>query len=198
MAPPLKIIPCIFPKRCDLARIASTNPIANSAPNLNLENPPPQTHCFLVADIASQLTEDLKAAMRAKDTLALNTLRAVKSAIKNAAIEKGGADVELNESETVSLVRKQIKQRQDSFEQFTSAGRTDLADKEQAEIAILERYLPAALSEDEVKSMVAAAIAETGASSRAEMGVVMKILQEQAAGRVDGKTLSQAVMQGLS
>ena len=136
--------------------------------------------------------------MRAKDTLALNTLRAVKSALKNAAIEKGGADVELDGGEAISIVRKQIKQRQDSVEQFTKAGRTELAEQEEAEIGILERYLPAALSEEELTTMVAAAISETGATGRSDMGKVMKILQEQAAGRVDGRTLSQAVMQKLS
>jgi hypothetical protein len=151
-----------------------------------------------VAALANQLNEDLKDAMRAKDTLALGTLRAVKSALKNAAIELGGADTVLDETQTVSIIRKQIKQRQDSVEQFSKAGRSELADKESAEIAILERYLPAALSAEEVNAMVQAAIAETGASSRAEMGKVMKILQEKSAGRVDGKTLSQAVMQALS
>ncbi len=136
--------------------------------------------------------------MRAKDTLALSTLRAVKSALKNAAIEQGGADTVLDETQTVSIIRKQIKQRQDSVEQFSKGGRSELAEKESAEIAILERYLPAALTPEEVSAMVQAAIAETGASSRAEMGKVMKIVQEQSAGRVDGKTLSQAVMQALS
>lgn len=136
--------------------------------------------------------------MRAKDTLALNTLRAVKSALKNSAIEKGGADVELDGGEAISIVRKQIKQRQDSVEQFTKAGRTELAEQEEAEIGILEHYLPAALSEEELTTMVAAAISETGATGRSDMGKVMKILQEQAAGRVDGRTLSQAVMQKLS
>jgi hypothetical protein len=151
-----------------------------------------------VGELADQLTEDLKVAMRAKDTLALNTLRAVKSALKNAAIAKGGADVELDGGEAISIVRKQIKQRQDSVEQFTKAGRTELAEQEEAEIGILERYLPAALSEEELTAMVAAAISETGATARSDMGKVMKILQEQAAGRVDGRTLSQAVMQKLS
>jgi uncharacterized protein YqeY len=151
-----------------------------------------------VGELADQLTEDLKVAMRAKDTLALNTLRAVKSALKNAAIAKGGADVELDGGEAISIVRKQIKQRQDSVEQFTKAGRTELAEQEEAEIGILERYLPAALSEEELTAMVAAAISETGATGRSDMGKVMKILQEQAAGRVDGRTLSQAVMQKLS
>lgn len=150
-----------------------------------------------MAKVTKQIDEDLKSAMRAKDTVALNTLRAVKSAIKNAAIEKGGADAELDESEAIAIVRKQIKQREDSVEQFQKAGRTELAEQEEAEIAILHRYLPAALSAEEVDAMVEKAIAETGATSRADMGKVMKILQAEAAGRVDGKTLSQAVMNKL-
>ena len=151
-----------------------------------------------MADIATQLTEDLKDAMRARNPVALNTLRAVKSAIKNAAIEKGGADGELNEGEIVNLIRKQIKQRRESVEQFTKAGRTELADQEEAEIAILEHYLPAPLSPEEVNELVSTAIEESGASSRADMGRVMKILQERTAGRADGKSLSQAVMEKLS
>ena len=151
-----------------------------------------------MADIATQLTEHLKNAMRAKDPVALNTLRAVKSAIKNAAIEKGGADAELDEGETVNIIRKQIKQRRESVEQFTKAGRTGLADQEEAEIAILEHYLPAPLSPEEVDELVAGAIEESGASTRSDMGKVMKILQERTAGRADGKSLSQAVMKQLS
>ena len=151
-----------------------------------------------MADIATQLTEDLKDAMRARNPVALNTLRAVKSAIKNAAIEKGGADGELNEGEIVNLIRKQIKQRRESVEQFTKAGRTELADQEKTEITILEHYLPAPLSPEEVNELVSTAIEESGASSRADMGRVMKILQERTAGRADGKSLSQAVMEKLS
>lgn len=151
-----------------------------------------------MADIATQLTEHLKNAMRAKDSVALNTLRAVKSAIKNAAIEKGGADAELDEGAIVNIIRKQIKQRRESVEQFTQAGRTELADQEEAEIAILEHYLPAPLSPEEVDELVATAIEESGASSRSDMGKVMKILQERTAGRADGKSLSQAVMKQLS
>ena len=147
--------------------------------------------------IAAQLTEDLKTAMRAKDTTALNTLRALKSSLKNAAIEKGGADTELEESEVVGAIRKQIKQRQDSIVQFEKAGRQELADQEAAEIKVLERYLPAALSPEEVTALVEAAIGEVGATGKADMGKVMKLLQERTAGRVDGKTLSQAVMQRL-
>ena len=145
-----------------------------------------------------QITENLKTAMRAKDKQTLNTLRALKSAIKNAAIAKGGADAELDDAEETNIIRKQVKQRQDSIEQFEKAGRAELADVEKAEIEILNTYLPAALSTEELGTLVDAAIAETGASSRADMGKVMKILQESTGGRADGKTLSQEVMKRLS
>jgi uncharacterized protein YqeY len=148
--------------------------------------------------ISAQLSEDLKTAMKAKDTLTLTTLRALKSAMKNAAIEKGGADAELDENETVNIIRKQLKQRVDSITQFESAGRDELAQKEKDEMVVLEKYLPAGLSPEEIAKIVEGAIAETAASTRADMGKVMKIVQEQVAGRADGKTLSQEVMKHLS
>jgi uncharacterized protein YqeY len=151
-----------------------------------------------VGTISAQITENLKTAMRAKDKQTLNTLRALKSAIKNAAIAKGGADAELDDAEETNIIRKQVKQRQDSIEQFEKAGRAELAEVEKAEIEILNTYLPAALSTEELGALVDAAIAETGASSRADMGKVMKILQESTGGRADGKTLSQEVMKRLS
>ena len=150
-----------------------------------------------MSDIAQQITEDLKTAMREKNAVALTTLRMLKSAAKNAAIEKGGADAELDEGELIAVIRKEVKKRHDSIEQFTSAGRDDLAAKEQEEIGVLEGYLPQPLSEDEINSLVEAAIAEVGATTRKDMGPVMKILQEKVAGRADGKTLSQAVVARL-
>jgi len=140
-----------------------------------------------------KLAEDLKDAMRAKDTVAMASLRALKSAIKYAAVEKLGADGELNDTDALAVVRKQLKQRRDSVEQFTAGNRADLADKELAEIAILERYLPAAMSEAEVQQLVDTVIAELGATGKQQMGQVMKVLQERSAGRADGKALSQAV-----
>ncbi|HEY8962675.1 MAG TPA: GatB/YqeY domain-containing protein, partial [Luteolibacter sp.] len=97
-----------------------------------------------MSETANRIPEDLKNAMKAKDTLALNALRALKSALTNAAIEKGGLGTALEESEVLAVIRKQIKQRQDSIEQFEKAGRAELAATEKAEIAVLERYLPAA------------------------------------------------------
>ncbi|MBK1835125.1 GatB/YqeY domain-containing protein [Roseibacillus ishigakijimensis] len=151
-----------------------------------------------MATLSEQITEDIKSAMRAKDTVTLGTLRALKSALKNSAIEKGGADAVLDDSEVTAVIRKQIKQRQDSITQFEQAGRTELAEKEKSEIAVLEGYLPAALTQEEIDQAVAEAIAETGATSRAEMGKVMKVLQEKTEGRADGKTLSQAVQNKLA
>ena len=141
---------------------------------------------------------DLKDAMKARDTVALTTLRALKTALTNAAIESGNKDNVVSDADALALVRKQIKQRNDSIEQFQSAGRAELADNEKAEIVVLEKYLPAALGAEEVSAIVADAISETGASSRADMGKVMKIVQEKVAGRADGKALSQEVMKHLS
>ena len=148
-------------------------------------------------DILSQLQEDLKAAMRAKDVVALNALRALKTALTNAAIEKSGLGAALDVAETVSVVRKQVKQRHDSLAQYAANDRPELAAIEQAEITVLERYLPAALTAEALDELVAEAIAQTGASSKADLGKVIKRVQEKAAGRADGKTLSQAVMKRL-
>lgn len=150
-----------------------------------------------MSELSQQITEDMKTAMRGKNTLALNTIRMLKSAIKNAAIEKGGASAELTDPEIVAVIRREVKKRQDSVEQYSTAGRTELVEQEQAEIAVLNGYLPEPLGEAELRSIIDAAIAEVGATSRKEMGAVMKLVQERAAGRVDGKTLSQAVMAKL-
>lgn len=142
--------------------------------------------------------EDLKAAMKAKDTVALTTLRALKTALTNTAIESGHKDNVVAHTDALAIVRKQIKQRQDSIEQFEAANRRELAETEKAEITVLEKYLPAAMSAEEISAIVAAAVAETGASSRADMGKVMGIVQAKIAGRADGKTISQEVMKYLS
>lgn len=143
--------------------------------------------------INEKIANDLKDAMRAKDQTAMTALRALKSALKYGAVEKLGADGVLDDTDAVTVVRKQLKQRRDSFDSFASNGRPDLAEKEQAEITILERYLPAGLSEAEILQLVDTVIAELGATGKQQMGQVMKVLQERAAGRADGKALSQAV-----
>ena len=149
-------------------------------------------------NIASQIPEDIKTAMRAKDSLALNALRALKSALMNAAIEKGNLSIVLDESEVLAVIRKQIKQRVDSCEQFENAGRPELAATEKTEIEILSRYLPAALGEAELATMIEQAVADTEATGKADMGKVMKRAQELAEGRADGKLLSAAVMKRLA
>lgn len=149
-------------------------------------------------NLTDTIASDIKAAMLDRNKLALNTLRALKTAIGNAAIDKGGAGTELPNNEIVNIIRKQIKQRQDSLAQYEQAGRSELAETERKEITILENYLPQPLSEDEINEAVASAIKETGAQGKQDMGKVMKALQEKTGGRADGKTLSQKVMQQLS
>jgi uncharacterized protein YqeY len=150
-----------------------------------------------MSTFADTVMADLKTAMKAKDTTALTTLRALKTALTNAAIESGNKDNVVSEADSLAIVRKQIKQRQDSIEQFEKADRPELADNEKAEIAVLEKYLPTALSPEEISAIVQEAISETGATSRADMGKVMGIAQAKAEGRADGKTLSQEVMKHL-
>lgn len=148
--------------------------------------------------LQSQIDNDIKDAMRAKDTAKLGVLRMLKSALMNAAIEKGGAGTQLDDAEAMAVIRKEVKKRQDSVEGFEKGGRAELADKERAEIEVLNAYLPKALSPEEVTALVREAIAEAGATSRKEMGAVMKIANAKAAGRVDGKTLSTEVQKQLA
>ena len=151
-----------------------------------------------MSTFAERISEDIKTAMKAKDAGRLTVLRALKTALTNAAIEKGNLNSVLDDSEALAVVRKQLKQREDSASQFESAGRAELAEKERGEITILQAYLPAALDAGELAALVDAAIAETGAATKADMGRVMKLVQERAAGRADGKTLSQEVAKRLS
>jgi uncharacterized protein len=148
--------------------------------------------------LQEKIDSDLKEAMRAKEAERLSVLRMVKSAIMNAAIEKHGAGGKLADSDAIVVLRKQVKQRQDSVAGFEKGGRPELAEKERREIGILSEYLPQPLTTEEVASIVQAAIAETGASSKAQMGQVMKIVNEKAAGRADGRTLSEAVQKALN
>jgi uncharacterized protein YqeY len=122
----------------------------------------------------------------------------LKSALNYAVIEKPGAEAELDEAEATQVIRKQVKQRQDSIESFEKGGRAELAAKEKTELAILNTYLPAAMSADDIARLVKETIAEVGATSRAQMGAVMKALGPKVAGRADGKTLSQEVQRQLA
>ena len=148
--------------------------------------------------LLQRVDSDLKEAMRAKDATRLGVLRMLKSALKYGAIEKSGADAELNDTDAVQVIRKQAKQRQDSIESFEKGGRPELVEKEKAELVILNSYLPQQLSPQELAQTVRETIAEVGATSKAQMGVVMKALQAKVAGRADGKTLSQEVQRQLN
>jgi uncharacterized protein YqeY len=148
--------------------------------------------------LQQRVDSDLKEAMRAKDVTKLGVLRMLKSALKYAAIAKSGAEAELSDAEAVQVIRKQAKQRQDSIESFEKGGRAELADKEKQELAILNTYLPQGMSPDELAKVVRQTIAELGATSKAQMGAVMKALQAKVGGRADGKTLSVEVARRLS
>ena len=148
--------------------------------------------------LQERVDSDLKEAMRAKDATKLGVLRMLKAALKYAAIAKSGSEAELSDAEAAQVARKQLKQRQDSIESFEKGGRAELAAKEKEELLILNAYLPQAMSSDELAEVVRATIAETGATSKAQIGGVMKALQAKVAGRADGKTLSQEVSRQLS
>src|ERR1700738_99432 len=143
--------------------------------------------------IQEEIDLDLKDAMRSRHAERLSVLRMLKSALTNAAIKKHGAAGGLADSEAVGVIRKQVKQRLDSIESFEKGGRPELAAKERKEIDFLAADLPKSLEKEEMQQLGRDAIAQAGATSKAQMGAVMKIATEKAAGRVDGKTLSQAV-----
>ena len=146
--------------------------------------------------LQDRIDADLKDAMRAREAGKLSVLRGLKSALKYAAIEK--ADAALDDSAAVQVIRKQVKQRQDSIESFEKGGRPELAAKEKDELEILNAYLPKGLSLEELSALVRETVVEVGATSKAQMGAVMKALQAKVAGRADGKTLSAEVQKQLS
>jgi len=142
------------------------------------------------------LGTDIVTAMKAKDSTRLTALRMLKSALTNKSIEKGRV---LDVTEELQVVSMLVKQRRDSIEQFTKGGRVDLADKEQAEIAVLDAYLPAPASDDEITAAVKAAVAETGATTAKDMGKVMKAAMVALVGKtVDGKKVNEAVRASLN
>ena len=149
-------------------------------------------------NLSERVDSELKTAMREKNATKLGVLRMLKAAVTNATIEKGGADSKLTDAEAIQVIRKQVKQRQDSIESFEKGGRAELAAKEKEELSILQSYLPQGMSADEISKVVRETIAEVGASSKAQMGAVMKALQTKVAGRADGKTLSAEVQRQLS
>lgn len=147
--------------------------------------------------LEQKIMADLKTAMLAKDEAALRSLRAVKAAILLAKTSEG-AGGELKEEDEVKLLQKLVKQRKDSLEIFQQQNRADLAQKEIEEIAVIEKFLPAQMSADEIKAELAKIIAATGASSPADMGKVMGVASKQLAGKADGKTISILVKELLS
>src|SRR5437016_8587056 len=145
--------------------------------------------------LKEQIAGDMIAAMKARDAARTSTLRMLKSAISYREIEKGG---ELDEEELSKLLRSQVKQRRDSVEQYQKAGRQELVEKETAEVAVIEGYLPQAASPEAIEQAVATAIAETGATSMKEMGAVMKATMVLLAGKnPDGRAVSETVKKKL-
>ena len=147
--------------------------------------------------LEQKIMTDLKAAMIAKDEAALRSLRAVKAAILLAKTSEGGSG-ELKEEEEVKILQKLVKQRKDSLEIFKQQNREDLAKKEEEEIAVIEKFLPKQMTAEELKTEIAAIIANVGASSPADMGKVMGVASKQFAGKADGKTISAVVKELLS
>ena len=146
--------------------------------------------------LTDRITHDIAGAMKARDQGRLSALRMAKAALMNASVAKGR---DLDESESQQVLSSLIKQRRDSIEQFRGAGRTDLVDKETAELAILEQYAPPAASAADIELAVSAAITETGATSPKDMGRVMKAAMAALAGRtVDGKAVNELVRKKLS
>lgn len=147
--------------------------------------------------LKEQIISDMTAAMKAQDAARTSTLRMVKAAIMNR--EKDGGGGELTDEDVLKLLRSQVKQRRDSVEQYQKANRQELADKELAEIVIIEAYLPQSASQEEIDQAVVAAIAETGASSMKDMGGVMKAAMVKLAGKsADGKMVSETVKAKLA
>ena len=141
--------------------------------------------------LTERLQQEIKAAMFAKNVDRLGTLRLLKSAMGYAQIERKTES--LTDADVVAIVQKEIKKRRDSIEQYTNGGRPELAEKERQEISVLEAFLPAPLSPEELEQLVRTAIQEAGATSKKDMGAVIKAVQAQAAGRADGKTVSTLV-----
>ena len=146
--------------------------------------------------LQKQIMEELKMAMKSKDVVSLQALRAVKSAFLLAKTETG-AGGDLTEDQEMKIIQKQVKQRKDSAAIFIDQGRQDLADPELAEIAVLEKFLPEALSEDAIEKVVLETIAKTGAEGMKDMGKVMGMVSKQLAGQADGKTISGIVRKNL-
>ncbi len=149
--------------------------------------------------LSEKIREDMKAAMRAKDKVRLGTLRMLLADVKKKQIDSGaGAAAEMEDADLIRLIQSAVKSREDSVTAYRGGGRDDLAVKEEAEIAVLNVYLPKPLSDGELEAIAKDVIAETGAASPRDMGRVMKEIQARAAGRVDGRAASVVVKRLLS
>ena len=144
--------------------------------------------------LKSQIQEDVKSAMRARDQKRLTALRLITAAIKQVEVDKR---IEMDDQSILAVLDKMVKQRRDSLEQYTAAGRDDLAAQEQFELELISVYLPEALSDDELATLIKQTVADTGASSIRDMGTVMNKLREQVQGRADMKAVSSAVKEQL-
>jgi hypothetical protein len=142
--------------------------------------------------LKERLRNDLTASMRARDEVRMSTLRMVLTAITNTEVA-GATPRKLSDSDVLAVLTKEAKKRHEAADAFRDGGRTDRAEREEAEAGVIAEYLPAPLSDDELVAMVEAAVAETGASSPREMGAVMKVLQPRTAGRADGARVAAAV-----
>ena len=139
-----------------------------------------------------KIDDDMKSALRQHEALRLSVLRMLVSAIKMRQIEKNVKD--LDEAEIVQIIQRQIKQHRESIAQFEKGNRPDLVEKEASELKVLEAYMPQQLTDDELAAIIKQAIAESGAAAKSEAGKVIKLVMEKAAGKADGKRVSQAVM----
>lgn len=146
--------------------------------------------------LEEKIETDVKEAMKAKAEIRVSTLRMLRAGMKNLAIEKKAEKLE--DKDVMAIIARQIKQHKDSIEGFAKGNRQDLVDKEKAELAILESYMPKMISADELKGIVKSAIAAVGAKGRADMGKVMKAAMEEAKGTADGRMLSQIVSEELA
>lgn len=145
-----------------------------------------------------QLRDELKQSMLAKDEVKTSVLRMILSAINYYEIQKGGAGYEAVEEDVLSVLQKEVKQHNDSIEQFKAAGRQELVDKETKELEIIKKYLPEQMSEEEIKKLVVEAVSETGANSIQEMGKVMGALMPKTKGKADGSLVSKLVKEALT
>jgi len=146
----------------------------------------------------TQLQEDLKQSMLARDVVKTSVLRMFISAIGYYEINKGGAGYEASEEDVMSVLQKEVKQRKDSIEQYSAAKRQDLVDKETGELKLLEQYMPAQMSEEDIRTLVKEAIAQTDATTLQDMGKVMGTLAPKTKGKADGSLVSQIVKEALT